>query len=162
MTTVPTSGPLAPTRSVALDPGELPARATTLLEAGYRVALIAGHDDRTGGGGLRAVYLFTRAAEVAPREEAVRESRVELHIGLDPAAPCVPSLAGMSFPAGRFEREMRDLFGITPIDHPLPQRLVRHFHWPQGWYPMLSDAGEPPGLTPGTWTRGVITRLTGA
>lgn len=153
MTTIPTRGPLALTRSVALDPGELPERAKTLLDSGYRVALISGHDDRALGAGLRAVYLFTRAADVAPQQGAtprqdiaLRESRVELHVGLDPAAPRVPSLAGLSFPAGRFEREMRDLFGITPIDHPLPQRLVRHFHWPQGWYPMLSDAGEPPAF----------------
>jgi len=39
---------------------------------------------------------------------------------------------------------MRDLYGIIPIDHPLPRRLVRHHHWPQGWYPMRSDAGPPP------------------
>jgi hypothetical protein len=56
----------------------------------------------------------------------------------------VPSLAGLSFAAGRFEREMCDLFGIVPTGHPLPRRLVRHFHWPAGWYPMLGDAGEPP------------------
>ncbi len=63
---------------------------------------------------------------------------------LDPADPRVPSLAALSFPAGRFEREMRDLFGIVPDGHPLPRRLVRHFHWPRGWYPMLADAGPPP------------------
>ena len=39
---------------------------------------------------------------------------------------------------------MRDLYGITPVDHPLPRRLVRHQHWPKGWYPMRSDAGPPP------------------
>ena len=39
---------------------------------------------------------------------------------------------------------MRDLFGIVPDDHPMPSRLVRHFHWPTGWHPMLSGAGEPP------------------
>jgi Ni,Fe-hydrogenase III large subunit/Ni,Fe-hydrogenase III component G len=128
-------------QSQTLDSDALPDRAAALLEAGYRVALIAGHDDRPAGRGLRAVYLFTRAAAAAHPE-----SRVELHIGLDPNAPHVPSLAGLSFPAGRFEREMRDLFGITPVDHPLPQRLVRHFHWPRGWHPMLSDAGEPPAF----------------
>jgi Ni,Fe-hydrogenase III large subunit len=80
------------------------------------------------------VYLFT----------ATRDRRVELHVPLHRSAPEVPSLAGLSFPAGRFEREMRDLFGIVPAEHPLPRRLVRHFHWPRGWYPMLADAGEPP------------------
>ena len=39
---------------------------------------------------------------------------------------------------------MRDLYGITPVDHPLPRRLVRHHHWPQGWYPMRAEAGPPP------------------
>ncbi|GAB2977668.1 MULTISPECIES: hydrogenase large subunit [Amycolatopsis] len=111
---------------------ELPERAQALLEHGHRLALVAGHDD---GDTLRAVYLFTATGP---------ERRVELHVRLDPADPRVPSLAGLSFAAGRFEREMRDLFGIVPTDHPLPRRLVRHFHWPAGWYPMLSDAGEPP------------------
>ena len=47
----------------------------------------------------------------------------------------------LSFPASRFEREMADLYGIRPIGHPLPRRLVRHAHWPEGWYPMRHDAG---------------------
>ena len=120
-------------------PDELLARAGALLDAGFRVALIAGHDDRAAGAGLRAVYLFLRAAA-----DERPERRVELHVDLDPAQPRVPSLAGISFSAGRFERQMRDLFGIVPVDHPLPRRLVRHFHWPRGWYPMLADAGAPP------------------
>ncbi len=48
----------------------------------------------------------------------------------------MPTLAALSFPAGRFEREMHDLFGVIPVGHPLPRRLVRHAHWPAGWYPM--------------------------
>ncbi|MFD9894078.1 NADH-quinone oxidoreductase subunit C [Amycolatopsis sp. NPDC059027] len=122
------------TDSTILAPGELPARAEALLGEGFRVALVAGHDD---GDRLRAVYLFTAAGP---------DRRVELHVPLDKADPRVPSLAGLSFPAGRFEREMRDLFGIVPTGHPLPRRLVRHFHWPRGWYPMLGDAGEPPSF----------------
>lgn len=120
--------------ALTVPPSGLPEHARSLLEHGYRVALVAGHDD---GDRLRAVYLFTA---VEP------DRRVELHVPLHPDAPTVPSLAGLSFTAGRFEREMRDLFGIVPIDHPLPRRLVRHFHWPQGWYPMLTDAGDPPAF----------------
>jgi Ni,Fe-hydrogenase III large subunit/Ni,Fe-hydrogenase III component G len=116
----------------AISPAELTGQAASLLEAGFRVALIAGHQDRDAA--LRAVYLFTASAD----------RRAELHVRLDPDRPRVPSLAGLSFPAGRFEREMRDLYGIVPEGHPLPRRLVRHFHWPRGWYPMLADAGTPP------------------
>lgn len=110
----------------------LERRATELLADGFRVALVAGHDD---GDGLRAVYLFT-----APEDDR----RVELHVPLRRDHPHLPSLASTSFPAGRFEREMHDLFGVVPDNHPLPQRLVRHFHWPKGWHPMLADAADPP------------------
>jgi Ni,Fe-hydrogenase III large subunit/Ni,Fe-hydrogenase III component G len=119
------------TRTVT--PAELPEQARSLLDNGFRVALVAGHHDADDR--LRAVYLFTAAGP---------DRRVELHVPLDRSAPRVPSLAGLSFPAGRFEREMHDLFGIVPTDHPQPARLVRHFHWPKGWHPMLADAGEPP------------------
>ncbi|MFC0430728.1 NADH-quinone oxidoreductase subunit C [Kutzneria buriramensis] len=113
-------------------PDELAEHVKGLLAVGYRPALVAGHDDTTR---LRAVYLFTQAGS---------DHRVELHVPLDRAAERLPSLAGLSFPIGRFEREMRDLFGIVPAEHPLPRRLVRHFHWPRGWYPMRADAGDPP------------------
>ena len=118
--------------AMTIPPEELPGQANALLEHGYRVALVAGHDD---GDRLRAVYVFTAGASGL---------RVELRVPLDPRTSAVPSLAGASFPAGRFEREMADLFGVVPTDHPLPRRLVRHFHWPRGWHPMRADAGEPP------------------
>lgn len=117
--------------ALTLTPAELVPHADSLLRQGFRVALIAGHDD---GDRLRAVYLFTAARP---------DRRVQIQLPLDKTDPRVPSLAGLSFPAGRFEREMRDLFGIVPDSHPLPRRLVRHFHWPRGWYPMLADAGPP-------------------
>ncbi|WP_033289619.1 NADH-quinone oxidoreductase subunit C [Amycolatopsis jejuensis] len=115
-----------------LAPEELPAAAKALLDQGFRVALVSGHDD---GDHLRAVYVFLAPAP---------DRRTELHVQLPKSAPRVPSLARLSFPAGRFEREMRDLFGIVPENHPQPRRLVRHFHWPRGWYPMRAGAGAPP------------------
>jgi Ni,Fe-hydrogenase III large subunit/Ni,Fe-hydrogenase III component G len=119
---------------------ELEARAKALLDAGFRLALVAGHDDGDGddhGQGLRVVYVF--CAGPADR-------RVELHIRLDPDRPAVPSLAAWSFPASRFERELADLFGIEPLGHPFPRPLVRHQHWPRDWFSMRRDAGPPPPL----------------
>ena len=81
------------------------------------------------------VYLFTAGRRTAASSCTCRSDRDK---------PTVPSLAALSFPAGRFEREMHDLYGIVPVDHPLPRRLVRHPHWPAGWYPMRHDAGRPP------------------
>jgi Ni,Fe-hydrogenase III large subunit/Ni,Fe-hydrogenase III component G len=113
---------------------ELNETARSLLNAGFRLALAAAHEDEDR---LRAVYLFT-----APGPDR----RVELHVPMNRRRPTVPSLARLSFPAGRFEREMHDLYGVVPEDHPLPRRLVRHFHWPRGWHPMLAAAGSPPAF----------------
>jgi hypothetical protein len=88
-------------------------------------------------GAFRVTYLFVAAQP---------DRRVELILTTGRSAPRVPSLATLSFPAGRFERELRDLFGIEAQDHPLPRRLVLHQHWPEGWYPMRRDAGPPPAF----------------
>ncbi len=111
-------------------------RAEELLGADFRLALVAAHDDV---GALRVVYLF-----LAGRPDR----RVELECVLSTADPAVPSCAYLSFPAGRFEREMADLYGIRAAGHPRPRRLVRHAHWPQDWHPMRQDAGPAPEFEP--------------
>jgi Ni,Fe-hydrogenase III component G len=112
----------------------VPHRAEDLLASGFRLALVAAHDD---GDRLRVVYLF-----LAGRPDR----RIELECIVPASDPAVRSLAYMSFPAGRFEREMLDLYGVKPIGHPRPRRLVRHAHWPEGWYPMRAEAGAAPEL----------------
>lgn len=107
---------------------ELADLAEAMLGNGFRLALVAAHDD---GDALRVVYLF-----LAGRPE--RRTEVEIVVGKDD--PQLLSLARLSFPAGRFEREMADLYGLRPVGHPKPRRLVRHPHWPEKWYPMRRDA----------------------
>src|SRR6266540_4076729 len=136
---IPSVPPAAAERAIIdLEPESLASWAGQFLADGYRLALVAAHDDSSSaahGPALRVVYLFT---------DGPPDSRIELHVRLDPHQPQLPSLAAMSFPAGRFEREMHDLYGIVPLDHPQPRRLVRHHHWPRGWHPMRADAGPPP------------------
>lgn len=115
---------------------ELAERAAELLAAGLRLALVAAHDD---GESLRIVYLFLAGYP---------DRRVELECLLDQHDPALHSIAQLSFPAGRFEREMADLYGIRLLGHPKPRRLVRHAHWPEGWHPMRADAGTPPPFAP--------------
>ena len=114
--------------------GKLADRAEELLAEGYRLGLVAAHDD---GDRLRIVYLFLAGWP---------DRRVELECVVPADVPAVRSLAYLSFPAGRFEREMRDLYGIRPIGHPRPRRLVRHAHWPEDWHPMRADAGPAPAF----------------
>lgn len=51
-----------------------------------------------------------------------------------------PSLATRSYLASRFEREIFDLFGLRPIDHPDLRRLTLHQFWPTGYHPLLKDS----------------------
>jgi len=136
---IPSIPPAAAERAIIdLEPESLASWAGQFLADGYRLALVAAHDDSSSaahGPALRVVYLFT---------DGPPDSRIELHVRLDPHHPQLPSLAALSFPAGRFEREVHDLYGVVPLDHPQPHRLVRHHHWPRGWHPMRADAGPPP------------------
>ena len=120
------SGPLRGSVPVVGD--ELAAAATSLLAHGYRLALVCAVDDEAD---LRVVYLFVAGPP---------DRRIELVVSTSRDRPRVPSLASLSFPASRFEREVNDLFGVEPIGHPAPRRLVLHQHWPEGWHPMRHDA----------------------
>jgi Ni,Fe-hydrogenase III large subunit/Ni,Fe-hydrogenase III component G len=109
----------------------LRAEAGALLDRGARLALAAGHHDDDG---VRIVHTF-----LVPGEQPH-----ELAITVPDDADGVPTMADLSYAAGRFEREVRDLYGVTPIGHPLAHRLVRHGHWPTGYYPMRRDATAEP------------------
>src|SRR5712691_11556037 len=98
----PATGTEAARKTCQITAGELPAEAGRLLAAGYRLAAVAVHDDDRA---LRVVYVFCAGPP---------DRRAELELRLDSAHPEVPSLAHLSFPASRFERENRDLFGIIP------------------------------------------------
>ncbi|CPR11126.1 hydrogenase-4, G subunit, putative [Mycobacterium bohemicum DSM 44277] len=107
-------------------------KAKELLENGFRLGLVSA---RERDDAFCVVYLF-----LAGRPD--RRVEVECRVGKD--NPELRSLANLCFPAGRFEREMADLYGIRPVGHPKARRLVRHAHWPEDWYPMRGDAGRAP------------------
>jgi Ni,Fe-hydrogenase III large subunit/Ni,Fe-hydrogenase III component G len=128
--------------AATIDAAELPGAAAALLERGHRLALVSathrGRDDERGEA-MDAAYVFLGAGT---------DSCAELIVELDPDKPELPSLAHLSFPASRFEREMRDQFGITPLGHPAPRPLVRHPAWPEHYHPLRADAGPVPPLDP--------------
>ncbi len=124
--------PTTATRVVSVE--ALGSTVATLLDQQYQPYLVAAHQDLDH---IRVVYVMVRASD---------DSRVEIHVLTDRNNGQIPSLAGLSFLIGRFEREIRDLYGVTPTGHPMPYRLVRHAHWPRGWYPMLSEASVVPAF----------------
>ncbi|MGC1418779.1 MAG: NADH-quinone oxidoreductase subunit C [Acidimicrobiales bacterium] len=116
------------------DDDELVEAARALLAAGYRLALVGARHD---GAVIEVVYLFV---------DGPPDQRVELRVLIDARRPRLPSIAHLSYPASRFEREMHDLFGVQPVGHPQLRRLVLHQHWPQGWHPLRHDAGPQPAM----------------
>ena len=119
-----------------LDRAQLPAAAGALLDAGSRLALVACHEDEDD---FRIVYSFVGAAPAL---------RADLSVSVPRGDAWIPSLAEISLPAGNFERGIRDLYGVVPRNHPQPHRLVRHGHWPRGWYPMLRANSVVPEFEP--------------
>lgn len=111
-----------------------------LLADGHRLVLVAAENV---GDDVRVGYLLARP-------EPAGESRVELALTLRRDDAWLPTVADLSYPGGRFEREIRDLFGVEPRDHPLPRRLVRHAHWPRGWHPLLGGSGPVPDFAEDT------------
>lgn len=55
-----------------------------------------------------------------------------------------PSLTPILPAAAWYEREIHDLFGLTPLGHPDLRPLVLHDNWPQGCFPMRKDFGKLP------------------
>ena len=113
------------THHITADRVELPQIVRTLLDSGNRLALVAAHEEPDG---FRVVYVFLGG------------DRIEVTVTMTREDAWLPSLAAICYPAGRFEREVRDLYGIPAQHHPLPHRLVRHAHWPTGYHPMRSGA----------------------
>jgi len=103
-----------------------------LLGDGFRLGLVAAHDDVDR---FRVIYLFLAGWP---------DRRVELECIVPMNDPALRSLAYVSYPAARFEREMADLYGIRPVGHPKMRRLVRHANWPDDWHPMRTTATPAP------------------
>jgi Ni,Fe-hydrogenase III large subunit/Ni,Fe-hydrogenase III component G len=120
--------------TIDIDADALASHYVSLTAEGYRLALVAAHDDRDR---FRIVYLFLQPGT---------DHRVELVVRADHDRPEIPSLSAVSFAASRFEREVADLFGIVPIGHTFARRLVHHQHWPDHWHPLRHDAGPTPPI----------------
>jgi Ni,Fe-hydrogenase III large subunit/Ni,Fe-hydrogenase III component G len=101
---------------------------------GADLILMAADDRRSVAGAFFVHYLFAHRTENWFLHASVR---------LDRRWPELPSLAPLCYPASRFEREIRDLFGIALAEHPDPRPLVKHAFWPDDFHPLRKDAVAP-------------------
>ena len=101
---------------------------------GGRPELIAAEDTLRETNGFTLRYIFE-----------LRDSPVIViaSVALDKDQRVFPSLATRWYLASLFEREIHDLFGLTPSHHPDPRRLPLHQFWPLRYHPLLKEAGQP-------------------
>jgi Ni,Fe-hydrogenase III large subunit/Ni,Fe-hydrogenase III component G len=104
-----------------------------LRELGAELILMAAEDRRSISGAFFVHYLFAHPADNRFWHVSAR---------VEEAHPELPSLASLCYPASRFEREIRDLFGIEVPAHPDPSPLVKHGFWPDDYHPLRKDATE--------------------
>ena len=99
------------------------------------LALMVANDRSADLGVLEVYYLFVNDKN----DWFLHASE---HLPVDD--PTIPSMATFYYPASRFEREIRDLFGIQSVGQPDPRPLVRHGFWPEDYAPLRKDAVSPP------------------
>jgi Ni,Fe-hydrogenase III large subunit/Ni,Fe-hydrogenase III component G len=101
---------------------------------GAELMLMVANEGRPGKGACDLHYLFAN-----PRKNWFAHATANL----PPGDPTIPSLATFAYPASRFEREIKDLFGIEATGHPDRRPLVRHAFWPEDYYPLRKGSLPP-------------------
>jgi Ni,Fe-hydrogenase III large subunit/Ni,Fe-hydrogenase III component G len=101
---------------------------------GLELSLIIANDRCADLEVFQIFYLFSHAAENWFAHMMIEVPREDPHF---------VSLATASYPASRYEREIHDLFGLTPDAHPDLRPLVRHGFWPEGYYPLRKNSSPP-------------------
>jgi Ni,Fe-hydrogenase III large subunit/Ni,Fe-hydrogenase III component G len=124
------SGQVASDERVVVATADLPtACADVVSQHGGRLATMVGEDARSTEDGFRLSYVFA----LPERRWATIETIV------DAGACSFPSVTPHVVAAHWYEREVQDMFGLDPVGHPDPRRLVMHDDWPDGVYPLRKD-----------------------
>ena len=106
---------------------------------GATLASIHAADTRRVNGGYTIYVVMSLAAE-------------NLIVTVEAEIPELPgtyqSLTPMIYSANWYEREIADMFGLTPVGHPDLRPLVLYDNWPPEYHPLRKDAGGMPPKVP--------------
>jgi len=115
-----------------IKPAELLSNAELCSDKGQNAfTAMFGADERMLGQGYAIYVLFTDQAK-----HHIKTIRIEF----DPAKELTYDSLTPVYPAAAwYEREINDMFGISPIGHPDLRPLVLHESFPHGYYPLRKD-----------------------
>ncbi len=120
--------PAAHRMDVYLDAGRLLPAVKSLREArwGFLTA-ITGLDD-VKANEIEVLYHFCNGSAI-----------VNLRVRIPREGASLPSICGLAPGATFFERELSEMFGVTVMGTPNPDRLFLPDDWPQDVYPLRKD-----------------------
>ena len=70
---------------------------------------------------------------------------VSLAVDVPRVKPVMPTVSGLLPPAGIYERQIHDLFGINFTGHPDLKKIILNEDWPDNEYPLRKDWKPSPG-----------------
>ncbi len=91
---------------------------------------VVASDERSNRKSFIIRYIFS-----VPKETTF--FAVELEVDSEVAA--FPSLVSVSQAFAQYEQEVKSMFGLEPIGHPNPSRIILHRHYPKDLYPLRKD-----------------------
>ncbi len=86
-------------------------------------------DERKKEGNFKIHYVFSDKDDTF----------IIIKINVDEKNPVFPSITHKIAAANWYEREIQDMFGLVPVGHPDPRRLINFEDWPDGVYPLRKD-----------------------
>ncbi|MFA9440192.1 NADH-quinone oxidoreductase subunit C [Uliginosibacterium sp. sgz301328] len=118
--------------TVTVTPDSLPDVVAWLYyDQGGWLSVLFGNDERTLNGHFAVYYVLSMEGAV--------KSWVVVRTLVDAVAQEYPSVTPKVPAAVWGEREVRDMYGLTPVGLPDERRLVLPDDWPDGLYPLRKD-----------------------
>jgi Ni,Fe-hydrogenase III large subunit/Ni,Fe-hydrogenase III component G len=108
----------------------LPAVNSLLAEQHLDLKTVVATDERGTKKGFIIRYIFS-----VPKE--ILFLAVELTV--DPSVATFPSLVSVSQSFALYEQEIKSFFGLEPVGHPDPSRIILHRHYPKDVYPLRKE-----------------------
>lgn len=122
-----------------VDRSELRERMGEYRGKGYRILTMTGTDERLEGRQFALYWVLTNDRE---------GNLVTLRTDIPENDPQFPSVTRIFPGANWYEREVRDLLGLKPVEHVDPRPLVLHGDWSEQGYPLRKDYRQPAQPSP--------------
>lgn len=114
-----------------IDPKNLVEIAYYIYETlNFPLVTIAATDNRKINNNYNIQYFFS---------DDKNNQYIALQIKIGENNPSFPSITPHIHEASWYEREIKDMFGLIPLGHPNPKRIVMHENWPVNVYPLSKD-----------------------